>query len=413
MDGVKRFQSHKIKRLLKSFAAVVVTGPRQAGKSTIARMVADNWLYFDLENPGHFDRIHDDPVLFFRENPEYIIIDEAQRSPRLFEVLRGVIDADRNKKGRFILTGSASFELISAISETLAGRVAIVELAPLKVDEALGRPLPSFYELFEKKINPEFAAIISKLPLTKTHAELKQGLLNGGFPEPCLKGDKEFLLDWMDNYFDTYINRDIRYLFPRLDIVRYRRVVAMLSSLSGTIINKSEISRSIEVKEKSVRDYLEIISGTYFWRELPAFLTPKIKTTQKLSKGHFCDSGLGLFLQNIHSMQDLDSYPKLGNYFEAFIVEELIRGFQAVKIRNLKFHHFRTKAGGEIDLIVTGSFGTLPIEVKYASNVRAKQVLSLKNFVEIHNLDLGIVISNAESASMIADKILQLPARCI
>ena len=93
----------------------------------------------------------------------------------------------------------------------------------------------------------------------------------------------------------------------------------MLTQLSGTVVNKSEVARSVEVSEKSIRDYMEIVSGTFFWRDLPAFLTPKVKTTLKLPKGHFRYSGLGLFLQNIHTKQDLDNFPKLGNYFESFV----------------------------------------------------------------------------------------------
>ena len=413
MHGLNRHQYNKTSSLLKSFPVVVIIGPRQCGKSTLAKMVGVDWRYFDLENPVHFDRINDDPVLFFREHSQNIIIDEAQRSARLFETLRGVVDQDRQNKGRFLLTGSASFELMSHISETSAGRVAIVELAPFKVDEKLCLPLPNFYKIFESKIDSESLKGLKNLSPTKTFADLKNGLLYGGHPEPVLSHDQDFYLDWMDNYFDTYINRDMRYLFPKLDLVKYRRVLMMLTQLSGTVVNKSEVARSVEVSEKSIRDYMEIVSGTFFWRDLPAFLTPKVKTTLKLPKGHFRDSGLGLFLQNIHTKQDLDNFPKLGNYFESFVVEEIIRGFESARVRNLKYFHFRTKAGGEIDLILSGSFGLLPIEVKYASNVKAKQITALKQFVDLHNLEMGIVISNTTEPAMITDKIIQLPACCI
>jgi predicted AAA+ superfamily ATPase len=110
----------------------------------------------------------------------------------------------------------------------------------------------------------------------------------------------------MQNYFEQYVNRDIRSLFPNLDIVKYRRVLGMLSSVSGTIINKADIARSVEVNEKAVSEYIDIIAGTYFWRRLPAYQTPKIKTIQKLPKGHFVDSGLALFLQNIFTPDQLE-----------------------------------------------------------------------------------------------------------
>src|SRR5690606_14396354 len=126
------------------------------------------------------------------------------------------------------------------------------------------------------------------------------------------------------NYFDTYVNRDIRSLFPKIDILKYQRVIQMLSSLSGTIINKSEVARSVETTEKSIRDYLQIISGTFFWRNLPAYKTSKIKTTISSPKGHYQDSGLLFFLQNISTIEELNIYPKLGNVFESFVVEEVL-----------------------------------------------------------------------------------------
>ena len=217
----------------------------------------------------------------------------------------------------------------------------------------------------------------------------------------------------MENYFNTYINRDIRSLFPRIDIIKYQRVIKMLSSISGTIVNKSELARSAETSEKSIRDYLQIISGTFFWRELPAFKTSKIKTITSLPKGHFRDSGLLLFLQNIFTPEALEFYPKLGNVFESFVVEELIRGVQSVAARNLNYYHFRTKAGGEMDLILEGSFGLLPIEIKYQSNTTKKQLTSMINFIELHQLPYGLVVNNCESPAMITDNIMQIPIACL
>ena len=398
----KRFLENKINRLLKSFPVVVILGARQCGKSTLSEMVTENWSYFDLENPNHF-----------QENPSKIIIDEAQKSAALFEVLRGVIDQDRNKKGRFILTGSASFELTKNISESLAGRVGIVTLSSFKMSEFLEEPLSPFFHIFDKKVSDQTIKSLKNLTPTKNVLQIKKYLLKGGYPEPVLNDNIDFHLDWMENYFDTYINRDMRAMYPRIDLIKYRRIVAMLSSLSGTIVNKSDIARSVEVSEKTVRDYMEIISGTFFWRDLKAYTTPKIKTTVKMPKGHYCDSGLALFLQNIHTKEELDIFPGLGRIFESFIVEEIIRGIEYSKARNISFSHFRTKAGGEIDLITEGSFGLIPIEIKHHSNTAKKQITSLINFVDLHQLPLGIVINNAIEPSLITEKIIQIPAGCI
>jgi len=413
MDGKKRNIAQKIDRLAQFFPVVVILGARQCGKSTLAKMIRPDWHYFDLQNPNHYQRISDDPILFFQEHARHIIIDEAQLFPSLFSVLRGIVDEQRNLKNRFILTGSASFELMKNISESLAGRVGIVELSGFKINEFKDRPLPPFFQIFnetlsEKSINP-----IKKVKSDIGITELKQALLKGSYPEPVLADNIDFHQDWMQNYFDTYINRDMRSLFPRLDIVKYRRVLAMLSQLSGTIINKSDISRSIETSEKTVRDYLEIITGTYFWRQLEAYVTPRIKTTLKLPKGYFRDSGLSYYLQNINTLEALNNSAQLGRVFEHFIIEEIIKGIEATDARNLNYYHFRTKAGAEIDFIVEGSFGVLPIEVKMQSATPPRSLKALQNFIDIHHLPLGILINNADEVRMLSGNIIQVPAGCV
>jgi predicted AAA+ superfamily ATPase len=410
MDGKNRNVEYKISILLRQFPIVVILGTRQCGKSTIAKMVGPGWKYFDLENYQDYDRINDDPNLFFRENSDHIIIDEAQKSPRIFEILRGVIDKDREKKGRFILTGSASFELIKNVSESLAGRVATIELSPFKVNEFEEAPLSQFFQIFNKPLDHTDLSLLKNLPIRFKHNILKQYFLKGGYPEPVIRKDREFHANWMQNYFEQYINRDIRSLFPGLDIIKYRRVLAMLSSVSGTIINKADIARSVEVNEKSVSEYIDIIAGTYFWRSLSPFKTTKIKTTTKLPKGHFVDSGVALFLQNISTTEQLDKVPALGRYFESFIVEEIIRGVQATKAVNVQFYHMRTKAGGEIDLVIEGSFGILPIEIKYASSTNKGKLKFLQSFIDLHNLPFGIVINNSDRIELISEKIIQIPA---
>ncbi len=410
MDGKTRNLQRKINELLLQFPIVVILGTRQCGKSTIAKMIGPDWKYFDLENYQDYDRIHEDPILFFKENPSNIIIDEAQKSPKLFEILRGVIDKDRQSKGRFILTGSASFELIKNVSESLAGRVATVELSPFKVNEFTELPLSDFFQIFNKTIDTSDIAFLKNIPNRFDHNTLKQFFLKGGYPEPILSKLEDFRANWMQNYFEQYIQRDIRGLFPNLDIVKYRRVLTMLTSVSGTIINKAEIARSVEISEKTVSEYLDIISGTYFWRTLLPFKTAKIKTTQKLPKGHFVDSGLALYLQNISTIDQLDKMATIGRHFESFIAEEIIRGVQATKAVNLQFYHLRTKAGGEIDLIIEGSFGLIPIEIKYGSSTKKNKLKFLQSFVELHNLPFGVLINNSDRIELLSDRIIQIPA---
>lgn len=407
---LKRSSEAKAVRLLERFPILTILGARQVGKTTLARQLGPDWLYIDLENPADRSRVMEAPDLFFADHPRRVIFDEAQACPEFFNILRGVIDLDRSTKGRFILTGSSSFELVSGVSESLAGRVGMIELHPLMVNERFERPLSPFFDLFQQPVSEKWPECLLGIN-GACHGSLasREAMLAGGYPEPCLEGDPEFRQDWYENYFRTYIERDILRQFRGLDLIRYRRVVRMLSHVSHTVINRSEIARSVESSEAAVRDYMDIVEGTYFWRSLPAFRTSKIKTTVKLPKGHFRDAGLCCFLQNLTDASQLETFPRLGHLFEAFVVEELIRGLEASGARQLRYSHFRTKAGGEIDLILEGNFGCLPIEVKYGSLTTARELRSMSNFIDLLNLPLGIVFNHAPRPRRITDTILELP----
>ena len=413
MDALARNLLPKVQRLLNSFPAVAILGVRQCGKSTLAKMVGPNWKHMDLENPAHREPLSIDPLLFLQENPEQVIFDEIQAEPSLFPVLRSAIDQNRNSNGRFILSGSSSFELNKNISESLAGRIAIVECSPMKMNELAGEPLGPFYDIFEDKLSKKDLPKLKKLAPSKSIRNVKQSLLKGGYPQPVIKKNRQYHQDWMENYFQTYITRDMRALFPSMDILKYHRVIKMLSHLSGTILNKSEIARSSETSEKSVRDYLDIVSGTFFWRELPAYKTNKIKTTLSSPKGHYRDSGLLFHLQNVFTTEELDHYPKLGNAYESFVTEEIIRGIQASNCGNFTPWHFRTKAGAEIDLILEGSFGLLPIEIRYRSHTKKRELATMERFIEQHKLPYGLVINNCRTPSLITENILQIPTGCL
>lgn len=411
---VFRNWTQKGQRLLVNFPALVVLGARQVGKSTFVQQLGPDWLYLDMENPVDAQRVLDNPELFFADHPQHVILDEAQSRPEVFQILRGVIDKDRSRRGRFILTGSASFELISQVSESLAGRVAILELHPLAQNELRETDQSPFFEIFETPLSVDSLDFLLDLkPQKLGTAETRHAILEGGYPEPALRADPEFRLDWYENYFRTYIQRDILSLYPRLDLLKYRRVVQMLSHVSHTIINRSEMARSVEASEKSVRDYMEIVEGTYFWRSLPAYRTAKVKTTSKLPKGHFRDTGLCCFLQNVHTVDQLETYPRLGNLFEGFVVEEIIRGVEAVRARQLQYSHFRTKAGGEIDLMLEGSFGCLPVEIKYASNTTQNELRAMQHLMDLHQMPLGVVVNHCPRPSRISENIVQIPVGCL
>ena len=181
---------------------VSIVGARQVGKTTLSKALRPGWKYFDLENPNDFDLISRDPVLFFQQFQKDVIIDEAQLCPELFETMRGVIDAKRECLGRFILTGSSSTELLTKISESLAGRVATIELGTLKANEFYRTPLSGFYNLFEQKLDKNYL-VKGKSVLENEHMHFLW--LKGGYPEPILKNDQFFYEQWQQKlYHDLY-----------------------------------------------------------------------------------------------------------------------------------------------------------------------------------------------------------------
>ncbi|HRJ51423.1 MAG TPA: ATP-binding protein [Candidatus Thiothrix moscowensis] len=411
MSGLKRNLEAKITLLLTLFPVVLLIGARQTGKTTLSQQLRPDWRYFDLENATDYDFISRDYGFFFREHPRHIIIDEAQEDPELFRHLRGVIDAKREEKGRFILTGSSSPELLQRASDSLAGRIAIVEIGTLKMNEILQQPLPPFYQIFEQPFSADTLAFLKTLE--NPIPDVIPLFLRGGYPEPVLAQDPYAFSVWMENYYQTYINRDIRRLFPRLDSIRYRRFISMLASLSGTIINKAQLGRSVDVSEVTIRDYIEIADNTYIWRTIPAFETSKSKSVLKMPKGILRDSGLTHYLAGIESREALLRSPQVGQNFEAFTTEEIIKGIQATRATRWDYYYFRTKNGAEVDLVLDGSFGTLPVEIKLGQQTTVKQLTALRQFVEQHELPFGIVVNNNTRVQMLADKIIQIPAGCL
>lgn len=410
MTGKKRNLHNKITKLLELFPVIVILGTRQCGKTTLAQTIGSGWKYIDLENPDDFERISRDPVFFFKQFPQHIIFDEAQAYPDLFNILRGVIDAKRELKGRFILTGSASPELYKIATDTLAGRIAIVELGTFKVNEFIETELSDFYLNFEQKLNKK------NIHTGKTNIstqDIHHIWLNGGYPEPSLSNNPQFISLWFDNYRKTYIDRDIASLFPKLKINVYQRFLSILSKLSGTIINKSELARALEVDEKTIREYLNIAAGTFFWRHLPSFEKDIVKSVIKMPKGYIRDSGILHYLLKIHSIEDLYNHPAIGQSFESFVIEEIIKGLSATLVTNWQAYYYRTRGGAEIDLILDGPFGVLPIEIKYGSKVTGKQLKTLTDFVKEHHLPYGLLINQADQPEWLNDFVFQLPVNYI
>ena len=409
MTGLKRHCETKIKSLLRQFPAVILLGVRQCGKTHLSKNLYPKWKYFDLENTKDRNFITRDFDFFFQEHPKYLILDEAQETPELFKNLRGVIDQNRKQNNRFLITGSSSTELITQVSDSLAGRAVLLELGTLKMSEIKKAPLSPFFKIFTSPLKQSSLNFLKSAFLKNKAFDVLPLLLKGGYPDPCLSKTRNYFNLWMKNYFDSYVNRDIRKLYPRLNILRFQRFVSILSELSGTIINRSQIGRALDLSEVTIKDYLNIADKTFLWRHIPSFSKSKKKSLVKQPKGILRDSGLSNYLLDIKTREQLLRSPRMGQIFESFVIEELIKGLSCKALGRWAYSYYRTKNGSEIDLILEGDFGLLPIEVKFSSFVEKRSLISLNQFIREQSLPFGIVVNNSKEFKMLSEKVAQIP----
>ncbi len=404
---IPRHAQQYLATLLSHFPCVVVTGVRQCGKTTLLSSLPGEWRRFDMENGSDREQILADPDLFLRLHPNRTIIDEAQLAPALFPALRVAIDRERAVRGRFLLSGSSSPELVKQISETLAGRIANMELSPLSLSEA--------WELPPSPIYPLITAITTAQELLEaaeprlTIRQVWQYWLTGGYPEPWLRGEPLFQRLWQRNYIDSYLMRDIGALFPNLNRDRYRQFILLLAQTSGNILNNADIARNLGVSEPTVRDWLQIARGTFLWRHLPAWDRSPHKQLVKHPKGILRDSGLLHRLLHIDDPDRLATHPSAGRSWEGMIIETLLRGIADLG-ETVRPFHYRTRGGAEIDLILEGDFGLLPVEIKLTSAPTRRALKALNEFITMHDCPLGVMITGDEQPRQLTERIVALPA---
>ena len=310
---MKRHYTKLLHEYLEYFPCVVILGPRQSGKTTLLKELPPDWKRFDVEKRSDYTIISQDPDLFFRVNPYNVAIDEAQFLPSIFPALRVAIDSNREKTGRFVITGSSSPDLVKSISESLAGRVGFIEMSPFLITEALALPQSRFFRIISE--GRDAVKLLGELPVASELADIHDYWFRGAYPEPWIKNSTRFQNVWMENYIQSYLNSDILRLFPNLNKEKYQIFLGILSDLSGTVINYSEVARTLEISVPTVKEYFGIAHGSFLWRCIPAYEKNAMKRIVKHPKGYIRDSGLLTHLLHIRDVNHLLSHP---NFQEKF-----------------------------------------------------------------------------------------------
>ena len=336
---------------LRASPAVALLGPRQCGKTTLARQLAgtSKSTYFDLENPVDLARLSE-PMTALEQLRGLIVIDEVQRHPDLFPILRVLLDR-KPIRARFLILGSASPELLRQSSETLAGRLAIVEMAGFTLEE-LSRP------------------------------DLNRLWLRGGFPRSFLARTEAASTAWREDFIRTFLERDLAQLGVQVPSGTMRRFWTMTAHYSGGIWNSSEIGRSLGEAHTTVRRHLDALSGALVVRVLEPWFENVGKRLVKSPKVYIRDSGLLHALLGIGDRRQLDGHPVVGGSWEGFIIEQLLAA-----VPKAKAYYWRTQAGAELDLLLILKGRRIGIEIKRADAPKMTPSMgSALEDLELHRL---------------------------
>jgi uncharacterized protein len=361
-----------LKRASREFPAVVLTGPRQSGKTTLLKeLFKDSHRYVSLELPDIRSAASHDPRGFLQLNPPPVIFDEVQYCPELLPYIKEHIDAHRAKQGQFLLTGSQNLLLLERVTESLAGRAAMLNLLPLsfrEMQERRNSPFP-----WEKKGPPSTAKGLSL-------SELWPSLLRGGYPELALDPARDLAL-WHSSYIQTYLERDVRSLRQVGDLTLFQSFLRALAARSGQLLNLSDMSRDLGVAVNTAKAWMSVLEASFQVIVLRPYFANVGKRLVKTPKVYFTDTGTLSHLAGLRDPEHAASGPMGGQIFETAVLSEIVKTFRS-RGEDLKVYFWRTSAGVEVDIIIDVGVKLIPIEVKLSATPTPSMANGVVSFMK-------------------------------
>lgn len=364
----ERTLSNKLISLAEQFPVVSITGPRQSGKTTLVKALFRHHNYISLEDPNEREFAVTDPKGFLRRFSGGVILDEIQRAPALLSYIQGIVDSE-DRTGQFILTGSQQFHLMEKVTQTLAGRTALVNLLPLSLGELLGKKAADPWRI------DDLPAAAGEPPFT-----LEQIIFKGLYPRIHDKGLEPH--DWLSAYYRTYVERDVRDLANIGNLETFQRFVSLCAGRSGQLLNLSSLALDAGISHTTARNWISILQAGFIIHLLPPHFTNFSKRIVKTSKLYFMDTGLLCYLLRIRESAELVTHSMKGHIFETFVLAELYKSF-AHRGETSPLYFWRDKTGHEVDVVIDAGSKLIPIEIKSSETVNGSFFDGLKYYISL------------------------------